>query len=202
MAQAATRTRHNRTITVDFRDEATYVQLLSDGKAFVECVLAFLLAVALGVTPLGIVPLLMLAGALGVVLYGARPWGLVATTVVAVLQGVLVWRPPWLHLPALPGWVSSSGASPHAPQRADGPCLVPDYSGGHVASSSPQRNRELPHGQTRAGAGATQRSHQAGRGPTAARYAASRSASRIGCQRVCWPAAAVSTRSAATAAAW
>lgn len=41
MAQAATRTRHNRTITVDIRDEATYVQLLSNGKAFVECVLAF-----------------------------------------------------------------------------------------------------------------------------------------------------------------
>src|SRR5262249_42755719 len=34
----------------------------------------------------------------------------------------------------------------------------------------------------------------------AARYAASRSASRIGCQSVCWPAAAVSTGSAATAA--
>jgi hypothetical protein len=44
MAQAATRTRYNRTITADFHDEATYVQLLSDGKAFVECVLAFLLA--------------------------------------------------------------------------------------------------------------------------------------------------------------
>jgi hypothetical protein len=44
MARATTRTRHNRTITVDFHDEATYVQLLSDGKAFVECVLAFLLA--------------------------------------------------------------------------------------------------------------------------------------------------------------
>src|SRR5213080_3379722 len=44
MAQAATRTRHNRTITVDFHNEATYLQLLGDGKAFVECVLAFLLA--------------------------------------------------------------------------------------------------------------------------------------------------------------
>jgi hypothetical protein len=44
MARAATRTRHNRTITVDFHDEAAYVQLLSDGKACVECVLAFLLA--------------------------------------------------------------------------------------------------------------------------------------------------------------
>ena len=37
-------TRENRTITVDFRDEATYFQLLGDGKAFLECILAFLLA--------------------------------------------------------------------------------------------------------------------------------------------------------------
>src|SRR5713226_9038647 len=44
MGTGATRTRDNRTITVDFRDDATYVQLLGDGKAFVECVCAFLLA--------------------------------------------------------------------------------------------------------------------------------------------------------------
>jgi hypothetical protein len=44
MGQAGTRTRHNRTITVDFHNEATYFQLLGDGKAFVECVIAFLLA--------------------------------------------------------------------------------------------------------------------------------------------------------------
>src|SRR5881296_413011 len=44
MGTAAKPIRENRTITVDFHDEATYVQLLSDGKAFVECVLAFLLA--------------------------------------------------------------------------------------------------------------------------------------------------------------
>ena len=44
MGTAATRPRHNRTITVDFHDEATYVQLLDDGKAFVEWVLAFILA--------------------------------------------------------------------------------------------------------------------------------------------------------------
>src|SRR3569832_393491 len=37
-------TRENRTITVDFRSEATYFQLLGDGKAFLECVLAFVLA--------------------------------------------------------------------------------------------------------------------------------------------------------------
>ena len=72
-------------------------------------------ALALGLTPIGIVPLLLLAGALGVVRYGSRPWWLAATTVVAALQGVLVWSPPWLHLPALPGWASSSGASPHPP---------------------------------------------------------------------------------------
>jgi hypothetical protein len=36
--------RENRTITVDFHSEATYYQLLGDGKAFVEVVLAFLLS--------------------------------------------------------------------------------------------------------------------------------------------------------------
>src|SRR5215217_992863 len=44
MSTAAKQTRENRTITVDFRDEATYFQLLGDGKAFVECVCAFLLS--------------------------------------------------------------------------------------------------------------------------------------------------------------
>jgi hypothetical protein len=44
MGTAATRPRHNRTITVDFHDEATYFQLLDDGKAFVAWVLAFILA--------------------------------------------------------------------------------------------------------------------------------------------------------------
>jgi len=44
MAQAAKPTRQNRTITVDFQDEATYFQLLGDTQAFVECVRAFLLS--------------------------------------------------------------------------------------------------------------------------------------------------------------
>src|SRR5512134_20780 len=44
MSTAAKRTRENRTITVDFRDEATYFQLILDGKAFVEFSLAFLLS--------------------------------------------------------------------------------------------------------------------------------------------------------------
>jgi hypothetical protein len=37
-------TRENRTITVDFQDESTYGRLLGDGKAFLECILAFLLS--------------------------------------------------------------------------------------------------------------------------------------------------------------
>src|SRR5713226_9409818 len=44
MRNTARQTRENRTITVDFQNEATYIQLLGDGKAFVECVVAFLLA--------------------------------------------------------------------------------------------------------------------------------------------------------------
>jgi hypothetical protein len=44
MGTVAKPTRENRTITVDFRDEATYFRLITDGKAFVEFVLAFLLS--------------------------------------------------------------------------------------------------------------------------------------------------------------
>src|SRR6266478_1873997 len=44
MASPSKPTRENRTITVDFQDEATYFQLLGDTKAFGEFVLAFLLS--------------------------------------------------------------------------------------------------------------------------------------------------------------
>ena len=44
MQNTARQTRENRTITVDFQHEATYVQLLGDGKAFVEFVIAFILS--------------------------------------------------------------------------------------------------------------------------------------------------------------
>src|SRR6516164_7130889 len=44
MRTTARQTRENRTITVDFQNEATYFQLLGDGKAFVECVIAFILS--------------------------------------------------------------------------------------------------------------------------------------------------------------
>jgi hypothetical protein len=45
MGTAAKPTRENRTITVDFRDDATYFHLIADSKAFVESILAFLLAI-------------------------------------------------------------------------------------------------------------------------------------------------------------
>lgn len=44
MGQTAKAPRENRTITVDFHDESTYFQLIDNGKAFVEFVLAFLLS--------------------------------------------------------------------------------------------------------------------------------------------------------------
>src|ERR687885_247959 len=44
MAQTTKATRQNRTLTVDFQDPSTYFQLISDGKAFVEFVLAFILS--------------------------------------------------------------------------------------------------------------------------------------------------------------
>ena len=43
MQNTVRQTRENRTITVDFQSEATYFQLLGDGKAFLECVIAFVL---------------------------------------------------------------------------------------------------------------------------------------------------------------
>jgi hypothetical protein len=36
MCTAANPTREDRTITLDFRDEATYFRLIEDGRAFVE----------------------------------------------------------------------------------------------------------------------------------------------------------------------
>jgi hypothetical protein len=47
MPKPARQTRENRTITVDFQNEATYFQLLGDGKAFLEFVFAFLLSLGL-----------------------------------------------------------------------------------------------------------------------------------------------------------
>src|ERR671925_54098 len=50
MRNTTRQTRENRTITVDFRDEATYFQLLGDRKAFLECVLAVVLSLGFQLT--------------------------------------------------------------------------------------------------------------------------------------------------------
>src|ERR671932_554738 len=47
MRHTTRQSRENRTLTVDFQNEATYLQLLGDGKAFLECVLAFIMALGL-----------------------------------------------------------------------------------------------------------------------------------------------------------
>ena len=47
MSTATKATRANCTITVDFRDEVTYFRLREDGKAFLECVFAFILSIGL-----------------------------------------------------------------------------------------------------------------------------------------------------------
>ena len=50
MGQTAKAPRQNRTITVDFQDPSTYFELLSNGKAFVEFVLAFILSIGFQLT--------------------------------------------------------------------------------------------------------------------------------------------------------
>jgi len=44
MGTAAKPSRENRTITGDFQSEATSFQLLGDGKAFLACVIAFIMS--------------------------------------------------------------------------------------------------------------------------------------------------------------
>ena len=50
MDTAAKPTWQNRTITIDFRNESTYFCLLKDGKAFVECVIAFIMSIGFQLT--------------------------------------------------------------------------------------------------------------------------------------------------------
>src|SRR6516162_6780697 len=51
MGQSAKATRQNRTITVDFQEPSTSLQLINDGKAFIEFVFAFLLSLGFQLTP-------------------------------------------------------------------------------------------------------------------------------------------------------
>ena len=45
MGNQAKQKRENRTLTVDFNDEATYHRLCRDGRSFIEFVVAFIISV-------------------------------------------------------------------------------------------------------------------------------------------------------------
>ena len=55
MGTAAKPRRENRTIIVDFQNDTTYVQLLGDGKAFLELVLAFILSLGFQLKHKGVI---------------------------------------------------------------------------------------------------------------------------------------------------
>jgi chromate transporter len=63
--------------------------------------LAVASALAIGLTPLGIMPTLLLAGAAGVALYGSRTWGIVAALVILMLDGATQWASAWWTIPAV-----------------------------------------------------------------------------------------------------
>ena len=65
--------------------------------------LAVASALAIGLTPLGIVPTLLLAGAAGVALYGSRTWGMVAALGILGLYGATQWASAWWTIPAVTG---------------------------------------------------------------------------------------------------
>jgi chromate transporter len=72
-------------------------------------------ALAIGLTPLGIVPTLLLAGAAGVALYGSRTRGLVAVLVILVLYGAIQWGRAWWTIPAFTDTSVSDSGSAHGP---------------------------------------------------------------------------------------
>jgi chromate transport protein ChrA len=57
-------------------------------------------ALAVGLTPLGIVPTLLLAGSVGVALYGSRLWGIISALAIVVLSSVYFWGSEWVTIPA------------------------------------------------------------------------------------------------------
>lgn len=65
-----------------------------------QVLLAVAAALAVGLTPVGIVPILLLAGAAGVALYGSRTWGIVSALVIMGLYGAHHWGSEWWTMPA------------------------------------------------------------------------------------------------------
>jgi chromate transporter len=68
-----------------------------------QVLLAVAAALAVGLTPLGIVPTLLLAGAAGVMLYGSRTWGFVSAIMIMVLYAAHHWGSASMTMPAFTG---------------------------------------------------------------------------------------------------
>jgi chromate transporter len=65
--------------------------------------LAVVGALAMGLTPLGIVPTLLLAGSIGMALYGSRLGGIVSALAIVMLSSAYSWGSEWLTIPAIFG---------------------------------------------------------------------------------------------------
>jgi chromate transporter len=68
-----------------------------------QVLLAVAAALAVGLTPMGIVPTLLLAGAVGVALYTSRTWGRLSGLVILVLYSAHHWGNDWWVLPVFTG---------------------------------------------------------------------------------------------------
>src|SRR5262249_12892432 len=72
-------------------------------RTWTHVLLAVISTLAIGLTPLGIVPTLLLAGAAGVALYGSRTRGIVAALGILVLYGATLWGSAWWTIPVVTG---------------------------------------------------------------------------------------------------
>ena len=72
-------------------------------------------ALAMGLTPLGIVPTLLLAGATGVALYSSRTWGIISALVILGLYGATQLGNTWWTIPALTGTSIEQLENVHSP---------------------------------------------------------------------------------------
>ncbi|MBI3563520.1 MAG: chromate efflux transporter [Gammaproteobacteria bacterium] len=65
------------------------------GKAAIrdrkQSIFALASALLLALTPVNLVPILLLAGALGIVFYGTRRWGVIATVLILIGYGIVHW---------------------------------------------------------------------------------------------------------------
>jgi len=80
---------------------------------------AVVAALAVGLTPVGIIPTLLLAGAAGVALYSSRTWGVVSGLMILVLYSAYHWGNEWWPLLVFPGTEINRSGSSLGPGRWD-----------------------------------------------------------------------------------